>query len=126
MTRRLRTIAWLMVFLGLASLPGAASAASESFKLADRNEDGVIDQEEYRLRMVETFYLYDADRNALLVIAEIPGTSAEDFAAADKNGDGGLDMGEFLVIRFHGFHAADGNGDGVLSPKEVEAMDHTR
>ena len=105
-------------------LSQAALAAGDqsAFDETDKDGDGTIDHEEFRLRMVETFYFLDENGDGFLVIMEVPGTSENDFAKADENGDRRFDMNEYLVIRFLGFTAADSNGDGGLDRGEVDAM----
>ena len=125
MTKRI-FIAALGLFFCLAPILGQATLAAgdrSAFDETDRDGDGSIDHEEYRLRMVETFYFLDENGDGYLVIKEVPGISEKDFADADENGDRRFDMNEFLVIRFLGFTAADSNGDGALGRGEVDAMD---
>ena len=114
------------LFICLAPILGqAALAAGErsAFDETDRDGDGSIDHEEYRLRMVETFYFLDENGDGFLVLKEMPGITEKDIADADENGDRRFDMNEFLVIRFLGFTAADRNSDGGLDRGEVDAMD---
>ena len=99
------------------------SSDRSAFDETDSDGDGTIDHEEYRLRMVETFYFLDKNGDGYLVTKEIPGVSEKDIADADENGDRRFDMNEFLVIRFLGFTAADRNSDGALDRGEVDAMD---
>ena len=103
----------------------AALAAGDrsAFDEPDSDGDGTIDHEEYRLRMVETFYFLDENGDGYLAIKEIPGISENDITDADATGDRRFDMNEFLVIRFLGFTAADRNSDGALDRGEVDAMD---
>ena len=111
---------FLTLVLGQAAL---AAGDQSGFDETDRDGDGTIDHEEFRLRMVETFYFLDENGDGYLVIIEIPGISEKDFAGADESGDRRLDMNEYLVIRFLGFTAADSNSDGGLNRDEVDAMD---
>jgi len=125
MTKRF-LVAAFGLFICLAPILGQAALAAgdrSAFDETDRDGDGSIDHEEYRLRMVETFYFLDENGDGYLVIREVPGTSEKDFSDADENGDRRFDMNEFLVIRFLGFTAADSNGDGALGRAEVDAMD---
>jgi len=125
MTKRIFVAALGIFFCSALILGQAALAAGDrsAFDETDRDGDGSIDHEEYRLRMVETFYFLDENGDGYLVIREVPGISEKDLAGADENGDRRFDMNEFLVIRFLGFTAADSNGDGALSRGEVDAMD---
>jgi len=109
-------------------MPGAgqallAAGAQSDFAASDRDGNGSLDSEEFRDRMVETFYLLDKNGDGHLTIDELPAGSREDFNAADHNGDGRLVMKEFLIIHFFSFRAADTNGDGVLSSAEVRAAE---
>ena len=103
--------------------PTFAAGDRSAFDETDKDGDGTIDHEEYRLRMVETFYFFDENGDGYLVIREASGITEKDFSDADENGDRRFDMNEFLVIRFLGFTAADSNGDGALDRGEVDAMD---
>ena len=107
------------LILGQAAL---AAGDQSAFDETDKDGDGTIDHEEFRLRMVETFYFLDENGDGFLVIKEVPGTSENDFAKADESGDRRFDLNEYLVTRFLGFTAADSNGDGGLDRGEVDAM----
>ncbi len=100
-----------------------AAGGQSDFAASDRDGNGTLDSEEFRDRMVETFYLMDKNGDGHLTMDELPAASRQDFAAADKNGDGRLVLTEFLIIHFFSFRAADTNGDGVLSPAEVRAAE---
>ena len=125
MMQRILFSALGLFFCSILILGQAALAAGDrsAFDETDRDGDGTIDHEEYRLRMVETFYFLDGNGDGFLVIGETSGISEKDFAATDENDDRRFDMNEFLVIRFLGFTAADSNGDGALGRAEVDAMD---
>lgn len=125
MMQRILFAALGLFFCSILILGQAALAAGDrsAFDETDRDGDGTIDHEEYRLRMVETFYFLDGNGDGFLVIGETSGISEKDFAATDENDDRRFDMNEFLVIRFLGFTAADSNGDGALGRAEVDAMD---
>lgn len=108
--------------------PGAgqgllAAGGQSAFNESDQDGNGTLDHEEFRHRMVETFYLLDKNGDGHLTMNEISGAPKKDFTAADRNGDRRLAMKEFLVIRFLGFKSADRNGDGVLSQAEVKAVE---
>ena len=112
-------------------MPGAGTAAlaagaQSDFAASDRDGNGSLDSEEFRDRMVETFYLLDGNNDGHLTMDDIPNAPRKDFNAADRNGDGRLVMKEFLVIHFMSFRAADTNGDGVLSRAEVKAVEARR
>ena len=119
----------LGLFLCSALILGQAALAADdrsAFDETDSDGDGTIDHEEYRLRMVETFYFLDENGDGYLVIKEIPGITEKDITVADENGDRRLDMNEFLVIRFLGVTAAERNSEGAWDRGEVDAMDARR
>ncbi len=91
----------------------------EAHRAADRNGDGVLDRQEFHQRMVDIFYLQDANKDGRLAPAELPGLDPKAFARADVNGNGSLELGEFLNARAQDFDAADKNGDGGLSAEEA-------
>ena len=112
----------------LLAVPGAgrsllAAGGQSDFAASDRDGNGSLDSEEFRDRMVETFYLLDKNGDGHLTTGELPAASRADFNAADRNGDGRLVLKEFLVVHFFSFRAADTNGDGVLSRAEVKAAE---
>ncbi len=102
---------------------GAATTTEGAHGQADRNGDGVVDRREFQLRMVDVFYLQDADKDGRLTRAELPGASAKVFTVADRNGDGALDMKEFLAARAQDFARADADGDGGLSVAEAASYE---
>lgn len=109
-------------------MPGAgqallAAGGQSDFAASDRDGNGSLDSEEFRDRMVETFYLLDNNGDGQLTMDELPAASRQGFNAADQNADNRLVMKEFLIIHFFSFRAADTNGDGVLSPAEVKAAE---
>ena len=95
--------------------------ADAAFALTDRNQDGMVDAEEYRNRLVEVFYFSDKDVDGILMISELPGAAPSEFAAADRNSDGKLSQEEFVGHQMQGYSGADTNGDGKLSKQEVGA-----
>ena len=107
------------LLLGLAGPGIAGQPADESMQHSDRNGDAFVDRGEFHARMTDVFYANDADRDGLLVLAELDGVSAAGFASADRNGDGKLSLAEYVNARFVDFRAADKDGDGRLSAAEV-------
>jgi len=110
----------------LAALGLAAPVQSDSpddletaFDEVDLNNDGVIDEYEFRQRMTEVFFFKDVDRDGFLTTDEVDGIDDAAFAAADTDGDGRLSLAEYLEARMADFHSADVDGEGVLTRDEV-------
>lgn len=97
-----------------------SETAAEGFAVTDLNQDGRVDREEYQRRMVEVFFVYDRDKDGVLIATEIVDLDPRAFAAADRNGDGKVTLQEYLNARFKDFDAADANHDGVLILDEAE------
>ena len=91
-----------------------------AFKETDTNGDGVVDHEEYHVRIVEVFYFADANKDGVLDPTELKRLAfPEDFAVDDKDANGRVSLREFLRVRFVDFTKTDTDGDGVLSVDEV-------
>jgi Ca2+-binding EF-hand superfamily protein len=100
--------------------PGKPYDPRASFAQTDTNKDGVIDIEEFHVRMVEVFYNADTNKEGFLSVDEygrMPFSGA--FKDADANGDGRISLPEFVTIRFRQFEEADTNHDTQLSVDEV-------
>lgn len=97
----------------------ADTELQEAHRSADRDGNGLVDLREFHDRMVDVFFLKDADRNGRLEPAELPAANAELLRSADRNGDGSLALEEFLAARAIDFEAADQNADGGLSVEEA-------
>jgi hypothetical protein len=113
----------LALTLGAAVLPGAAYADDEAaaHDVVDRNDDGVIDRGEFRVWVIEIYYLADDDKDGTLTRKELeeePGV----FDAADANRDDKVTLREFENAHFGDFEAADTNDDGVVSLSEHESF----
>jgi Ca2+-binding EF-hand superfamily protein len=124
-----RTAAILLAVLAgpavLAAQPTAGDL-DQALKNADRNRDGRLDREEFRLLMVETFYLRDRDRNGHLVVTEVTEMDVEVFRRADGNGDGRISLEEYVGVALRDFDAADVDRDGVLAYEEIRVYVRTR
>ena len=107
--------------------PGQADVTTppseNPFAATDQNDDGAINSEEYRYRMLETFVLLDEDGNGVLTISETTFTDPADFDRVDANRDGKITIREFLIYSGYLFEIADVDEDGDLSPGEVDAFD---
>ncbi len=124
----MRTYRTLLVLaaltLGPATAPADDSAKSydprAAFTQTDTNRDGVVDHEEFHVRIVEIFYSADRNKDGFLDAVELKQlTFPDDFGADDKDHDGRVALREFLRVRFRDFTTADTNDDGVLSSDEV-------
>ena len=117
--------ATLTLALSIAVIPGAACADDEAaaHDAVDKNDDGVIDRGEFRLWVIEIYYLADDDKNGTLTREELEKVRPGVFDAADANKDGKLTLREYENARFGDYDAADTNDDGVVSLPEVRAFD---
>jgi Ca2+-binding EF-hand superfamily protein len=122
---RWTTIAILTsAFIAAGAAPAGADAVDDDARAAhadsDRNADGKIDREEFHVRMVEIFYLSDADRDGFLILVELQKIDEDMvFEPADVSNDGKLTLEEYVDQRFESFDETDVNSDGVLSVEEV-------
>lgn len=96
-------------------------ALENAFVSTDRDNNNALDYEEYRLRIIETFYLLDADKDGNLVITEIDIVEREIFPSVDRNDNEQIDLEEFLHHRHGHFQRADSDSDGQLSAEEVSS-----
>jgi hypothetical protein len=114
----------LALLAGLA-LPLALSAQTapidlgQAFKDADRNGDGRLDREEFRLLMIETFYFRDTNRDGYLVVTEVSQINPEIFRNADTSGDGRLSLQEYIDAALKDFENADADRNGGLDLQEL-------
>ena len=92
-----------------------------AFKAADKNGDGRLDGEEFRLAVIEGFYFRDKERKGYLTPDQLPEASQDAFNAADVKHDGRLTLEEELNALLKDFEAADVDKDGTLTYEEVEA-----
>ena len=91
-----------------------------AFKETDTNGDGVIDHEEFHIRIVEVFYFADTNKDGYLDPNELKVlVFADDFDENDKDANGRVSLREFLRVRFDDFSKADKDHDGTLSVDEV-------
>jgi len=91
------------------------------FKAADKNGDGRLDGEEFRLAVIEGFYFRDKERKGYLTADQLPEASPAAFNAANVKHDGRLTLQEEVNATLKDFDAADVNKDGVLTFEEFEA-----
>jgi Ca2+-binding EF-hand superfamily protein len=94
-----------------------------AFDQTDQNHDGAIEIDEFHERLVDIFFLGDADKDGFLTEEEFVKVVVikEDYALVDKNGDGKVSKREFVSARLTEFVKLDTDDDGSLSLGEVEA-----
>ena len=115
----------LMAFA--AGIAGAQQAAPYDVKVAfveaDLNGDGSIEIDEYFHRLVDVFFLGDANKDGFLTEEEFVKVVVlkEDFAEIDKSKEGKVDRREFIAARLPLFLVIDTDDDGALSITEVTA-----
>lgn len=114
-----------------AAMGGKGRAGEALFRRNDRNGDGKITKEEWKIPP-EAFDRYDANRDGAITPDEMiakgpregtrgPGEDAAGFfAKADRNHDGRLTKEEFPNERKFAEMDADGNGE--VTPAEVEEV----
>jgi len=119
-------------------LQANADEAAGLLHLADEDEDGELDRQEFNVASFSVFYsrgvdLHDFEGYAGYDFAELSADMSRCFAVADITGDGRLNQRElqyasFLMLRYVSqasvctlFHDFDHNMDEVLTREEVEA-----
>ena len=117
-------LAALALCAGTASAQQRAYDPKQAFKEADTNHDGSIELDEFSARLVDVFFMGDANKDGKLSKEEYDAVVVirEDFGAADRDGDGFVSRTEFVRARLPLFKQADTNDDGVLSIEEVTAL----
>ena len=95
---------------------------SASFNAADVNRDGHLDVDEVIADAILVFGRYDANRDGVLLLSELPRHSPERFRRADRDGDGRLSLGEVAADRVYEFFLIDTNRNGVLTFGEVRVF----
>jgi Ca2+-binding EF-hand superfamily protein len=120
------SIACILVALGAFSARAEQAPAYDvkaAFSQTDQNHDGTIEIDEYYDRLVDIFFLGDADKDGFLTEEEFVAVVVikEDFTKVDKSGEGKLSRQEFVSARLPHFIAIDSDASGSLSIVEVEA-----
>lgn len=125
----MKTCTALLAFAACAFAAGAATQDSQ-FAGADKNNDGIITRDEFKLARAARFDTMDLDKDGFLsreeLVAAAPNFRARmmatsSFPSFDKNGDGRVSRDEFTSAPTPGFDYADANGDGVISASEAAA-----
>lgn len=93
-----------------------------AFDQTDQNHDGAIEIDEYYDRLVDIFFLGDANKDGFLTEEEFVAVVVikEDFTKVDKSGEGKLSRQEFVSARLPHFIEIDTDKNGSLSLSEVE------
>jgi hypothetical protein len=117
--------------LGLLAVAGFVARAEDApaydvkaaFDQTDQNHDGAIEIDEFYDRLVDVFFLGDADKDGFLTEEEFVAVVVvkEDFAKVDKSGEGKLSRQEFVGARLPHFIEIDTDKSGSLSLVEVQA-----
>ena len=94
---------------------------AEAFEAADRNDDGVVNVDEYVANVVRLFDGVDGDDDGMLAPADIPQVPDDRFARADRDGDGMISLGEAVAERMILYFDLDTARDGVLTLEEILA-----
>jgi Ca2+-binding EF-hand superfamily protein len=116
----------LLVFTSAGAYAQQAAAPSDvtvAFTETDSNSDGVIEIDEFYRRLVDVFFLGDANRDGYLTEDEFVKVVLvkEDFAELDKSKEGKLSKREFIAARIPMFLVIDTDDDGVLTLTEITA-----
>lgn len=123
MSRQAAAAGLPMLVLMLVVLGVAPAFANQGVEAADRNDDGEVDRREFEERMVDVFFMMDADKNGGLAPSEVPRVTSAAFRRVDLDGDGKLQLEEFLEARAADFERADADDDGRLDAMEATAYD---
>lgn len=112
---RILALAPLAALLAFTALPaGAQSLSPEAFRVMDIDGNGQIDAAEHGVAMGAAFA--HADKNADGVLDQDEATVLALPPQVDANGDGQITLDEFLASTRSDFQAADKDGDGILVP----------
>ncbi|MCW5625457.1 MAG: EF-hand domain-containing protein [Burkholderiales bacterium] len=119
------------------AMAGHGAKFMESFKAADKDNDGTLDKEEAKAlpRVSKNFDAIDTDKDGTVSPEEIKaamkkkhqgkhGKMGEKFKAADKDNDGTLDKEEAKALPnvAKNFDAIDTDKDGTVSPEEIHTF----
>lgn len=95
---------------------------AEAFGVLDINNDGVIDNAEWRNRKMIVFYLLDRNSDIHLTPNEVPRMADSEVAAIDANGDGRISGYEFNQATVLQFESADKDANGTVTLEEFKAF----
>jgi hypothetical protein len=90
-----------------------------AFRAADLDGDGMIDEAELALDVIEAFTALDANGDGVVEPSELIGVSETAFARADFDGNGRIGFAEVRLRKLEAFTAADRDGDGMVSMAEM-------
>jgi len=120
-------IAVLVALMFAAPLAGAQQMPPYDVKVAftetDLNADGAIEINEFFERLVDVFFLGDANKDGFLTEDEFVKVVVikEDFTEIDTSKEGKVSKREFIAARLPLFMVIDTDGDSALSLAEVSA-----
>jgi Ca2+-binding EF-hand superfamily protein len=124
-----RLIAVGAVSLLATSLTGAAAASDQlvlteqleraTFRAADRDGDGLLDETELAADSVAAFVQLDTNADGVLDPEELTGISEAAFSRIDIDGDGAISVAELRLRKLNDFAAADRDLDGRVSMAEM-------
>lgn len=110
---RIRILAALPV---IAILGTSAMAAGNP---ADYNGDGKISREEFRNEAAKAAFAADKNKNGFIDDDEYK-LNDEQIKSMDENGDGKISVEEFQLGQMAGFDQLDKNQDGFLDASEMK------
>ena len=111
------------------SLPSSAPAQERlvltqqleraTFRAADLDGDGLLDEAELAADVVAAFVQLDVNGDGVLDPEELAGVSEAEFSRVDFDGDGAIVLTELRLRKLNDFAQADRDLDGMVSMAEI-------